>query len=141
MATQNQITQTPNGFQCVSPWSSIDKTMMIDLKVYLASKRNTRNILSSRNGVKGQSNVYQDGGVILPRRESGPVTEYVYTHPPANSATILVSNRPVRIKITNVNGQLDLGMMPTFVMLGPLVSIYLANEENLYDAELNLIVI
>lgn len=137
-----QITDTPRGAICVQPWANLDKTLVIDLNVHLAGVRTSRNILSSRNGIKSSSNNHEEIGHLMNKVEPGqPPDEFLYTHKPSNSATIMVCDRPVRVKIKNLNGEIDLGLMLTFILTSPLVSITIVNEKNEGTAELNLVII
>jgi hypothetical protein len=135
-------TDIPNGFKVVSPLATTDKTLVLDIKCFLASKRLTRNVLSTRNAVKGVANIYEEAGFVLPVvKANGAPSEYEYVHKPGNLATILVSNRLVGLKIKTVNGVLDLGLTTSFILTSSLVSMTITNTMNEGDAELNLIVV
>lgn len=138
----SQINDTPRGAICVSPWANLDKTLVVDLNVHLSGVRTSRNILSNRNGIKSASNNHEEIGHLMNQVASGqPPDEFVYTHKPSNTATIMVCDRPVRVKIKNLNGEIDLGLQLTFIMTAPLVSITIVNEKNEGTAELNLVII
>lgn len=135
-------TDTDNGFVCVSPWASVDKTLVIDIKCNLSSVRLNRNILSARMGIKSQSNTHQEAGLILPKVANGQAaSQYEYTHVPGNLSTVLTTNRPVRLKIKTLAGELDMGLVTAFVLTAPLIGLTLINEQNEGNVEVNLIVI
>lgn len=137
-----QITDTPNGFVCVQPWAYVDKTLIVDLNVYLASVRQTRNILSTRNAVKSQSNIHEESSFILPKVADGVApTEYEHTFKSGNLTVIFESNRPVRLIAKNTNGTIDLGLTTLFVLTSSLISLKMVNEKNEGNAEVNLIAI
>lgn len=133
---------TPNGFMVAAPWSTVDKTLYVDIKAYLASVRLNRNVLSARVAVKSKTNVATDQTFLLPQTSNDQAnSSYVYTAVPDNATTVVSSNRPVHLVLTTPNGVLDLGQQTLFIFSGPIISVGFTNSQNVGPAEVNLIVV
>jgi hypothetical protein len=137
-----QQTDTPNGFVCSAPWATVDRTLYVDLKAFLASVRTNRNVLSTRIAVKSKTNVAVDQTFLLPQVASGQLpAEYKYEAIPDNQMTIVSANRPVHLMLTTPNGILDLGQQTLFVITSTIISLTFKNVENAGNAEVNLILV
>lgn len=135
-------TDTPSGFVCSAPWATVDRTLYVDVKAYLASVKYNRNVLSTRNAAKSKNNVALDQTFLLPRAAQGQANaEYEYRAVPENQMTVISANRPVRIILTRESGELDLGLQTIFIISSPIVSVRFSNTQNAGDAEVNLIVV
>ncbi len=135
-------TDTPQGFVCAAPWATVDRTLYVDLRCYLASVRYNRNVLSTRIAVKSKTNVALDQTFVLPKAAPGAANSgYEYVAVPNSQTVIISSNRPVHLILVRESGRLDLGMQTLFVTSSPIVKVIFANTENAGDAEINLIVV
>lgn len=135
-------TDTPSGFVCAAPWATVDRTLYVDVKAYLASVRYNRNVLSTRNAVKSKNNVALDQTFVLPRADNGQANaSYEYKATPQNQMTVISANRPVHLVIKRETGELDLGLQTIFIISSPVISVRFTNTENAGDAEVNLIVV
>lgn len=135
-------TDTPSGFVCAAPWATVDRTLYVDVKAYLASVRYNRNVLSTRVGVKSKNNVALDQTFLLPKAGRQQANNaYEYRAVPNNQMVIVSSNRPVRIILTRESGVLDLGLQTILILSSPIISLNITNTENIGDAEINLIVV
>lgn len=135
-------TDTPSGFVCAAPWTTVDRTLYVDVKAYLASVRYNRNVLSTRVGAKSKNNVAQDQTFLLPKAGAGQApADYLYKGIANNQMTIVSSNRPIHVVLTRESGELDLGMQTILILSSPIISLRFANTENAGDAEVNLIVV
>jgi hypothetical protein len=135
-------TDTPSGFVCAAPWATVDRTLYVDVKAYLASVKYNRNVLSTRVGVKSKNNVALDQTFLLPKAGRQQAnTAYEYRAVPNNQMVIVSSNRPVRIILTRESGVLDLGLQTILILSSPIISLNIMNTENIGDAEVNLIVV
>jgi hypothetical protein len=135
-------TDTPSGFVCAAPWATVDRTLYVDVKAYLASVRYNRNVLSTRVGVKSKNNVALDQTFLLPKAGRQQANNaYEYRAVPNNQMVIVSSNRPVRIILTRESGVLDLGLQTILILSSPIISLNITNTENIGDAEVNLIVV
>jgi hypothetical protein len=135
-------TDTPSGFVCAAPWATVDRTLYVDVKAYLASVKYNRNVLSTRVGVKSKNNVALDQTFLLPKAGRQQANNaYEYRAVPNNQMVIVSSNRPVRIILTRESGVLDLGLQTILILSSPIISLNIMNTENIGDAEVNLIVV
>lgn len=135
-------TDTPGGFVCAAPWATVDRTLYVDVKAYLASVKYNRNVLSTRVAAKSKNNVAQDQTFLLPQSGDGQApTEYLYKGIANNQMTVVSSNRPIHVVITRESGELDLGMQTILILSSPILSLRFTNTENKGDAEVNLIVV
>lgn len=133
-------TDTPSGFVCSAPWTTVDRALYVDLKANLASVKYNRNVLSTRVGVRSKTNVALDQTFILPRASNHEANNsYEYRAVANNLMTIISANRPVRVVLVRESGELDLGLQSLFVITSPIISVRFTNTENLGDAEINLI--
>lgn len=135
------VTDTPTGFVINCPWKTIDKAIMVDLKATLASDRLARNVLSSRVAARSQSNLVAEQTFRLAKVGTGQLPlSYTFMGVPGNIFTIFASNYPVQLELTNEQGTLLLGnSMLMFVISAPLVSLKITNQQNLGDAECNIV--
>lgn len=135
-------TDTPSGFVCAAPWATVDRTLYVDVKAYLASVKYNRNVLSTRVGVKSKNNVALDQTFLLPKTGHQQANNaYEYRAVPNNQMVIVSSNRPVHIILTRESGVLDLGLQTILILSSPIISLNITNTENIGDAEVNLIVV
>ena len=135
-------TDTPSGFVCAAPWATVDRTLYVDVKAYLASVKYNRNVLSTRVGAKSKNNVALDQTFLLPAAGHQQANNaYEYRAVPNNQMVIVSSNRPVRIILTRESGVLDLGLQTILILSSPIISLNIMNTENIGDAEVNLIVV
>ena len=135
-------TDTPRGFVCAAPWATVDRTLYVDVKAYLASVKYNRNVLSTRVGAKSKNNVALDQTFLLPAAGHQQANNaYEYRAVPNNQMVIVSSNRPVRIILTRESGVLDLGLQTILILSSPIISLVVTNTENIGDAEVNLIVV
>lgn len=135
-------TDTPSGFVCAAPWATVDRTLYVDVKAYLASVKYNRNVLSTRVGVKSKNNVALDQTFLLPKAGYQQANNaYEYRAVPNNQMVIVSSNRPVRVILTRESGELDLGLQTILILSSPMISLRITNTENIGDAEINLIVV
>jgi hypothetical protein len=135
-------TDTPSGFVCAAPWATVDRTLYVDVKAYLASVKYNRNVLSTRISAKSKNNVALDQTFLLPRASTNQAnSEYEYKSVPNNQMTVISANRPVHIVLTRESGVLDLGLQTVFIISSPIISVKFSNTENAGDAEVNLIVV
>ena len=135
-------TDTPSGFVCAAPWATVDRTLYVDVKAYLASVKYNRNVLSTRVGAKSKNNVALDQTFLLPAAGHQQANNaYEYRAVPNNQMVIVSSNRPVRIILTRESGVLDLGLQTILILSSPIISLNITNTENIGDAEVNLIVV
>jgi hypothetical protein len=135
-------TDTPSGFVCAAPWATVDRTLYVDVKAYLASVKYNRNVLSTRVGVKSKNNVALDQTFLLPKAGHQQANNaYEYRAVPNNQMVIVSSNRPVHIILTRESGVLDLGLQTILILSSPIISLNITNTENIGDAEVNLIVV
>lgn len=138
----DQHVDTLTGVQVATPWTTVDSTLVVDLKCSLASVRYTRNVLSARSAIRSQNNIKQELTFVLDKTEQGkPPTEYEHVCPPSNVGVVLVSNRPVRLRVTNESGSLDVGLTKMFVLMAPTQKVFVSNDEQEGPAEIILIVI
>lgn len=134
------VIDSPNGFVCTSPWSSVDKTLFVDLKVNLASTRQTRNILAARGAARSKSNIHSERSFVLSQVATGlPASEFTVDCDADNMFTVVSSDRPVRLIVTTPNGRLDVGQITMFVLTSQVVKLEFANTANAGNAEVNLV--
>jgi hypothetical protein len=133
-------TDTPGGFVCAAPWTTVDRGLYVDIKAYLASVKYNRNVLSTRLAVKSKTNVAKDESFVLPRAAKNQAnTSYEFRATPLTQMCIISSNRAVNIVLVRETGELDLGQQTLFIISSPIISVRFTNTENLGDAEINLI--
>jgi hypothetical protein len=135
-------TDTPSGFVCAAPWTTVDRTLYVDVKAYLASVRYNRNVLSTRNAVKSKNNIALDQTFVLPKADKNTANAtYEYRATAQNQMTVVSANRPVHIVAVRETGELDLGLQTIFIISSSIVALRFANTQNEGDAEVNLIVV
>lgn len=136
------ITDTSSGFICAAPWATVDRTLYVDVKAYLAGVKYNRNVLSTRIAAKSKNNIALDQTFLLPKVDVNQAqTQYEYKASAKNQMTVVSSNRPVHMTLVKEGGTLDLGMQTIFIITSPIVSVTFTNKENIGDAEINLIVV
>jgi len=133
------ITDTPTGFQQVNALQTIDSAMILDLKCSMANDRMLRNVLSTRVGVKSDTQTHHEISFILAAVTSGPNNFLTHALPASAKALVIVSNRDVQVSITNGNGTLNLGVGTLFVFTSNLTSVTVTNTENAGTAEVSLV--
>ena len=121
-----------------------DKTLIIDVRAWLSSKKLSRNVLSVRNGVMSRSNIALDQVIRLPYVTPGvggvfTASTFTYTAPADNKMVIVSSNTPVYAELTTPSGTLDLGTITLFVLTSPITQIAFTNSRNITDVELNIV--
>lgn len=133
------ITDTPTGFQSVNALQTIDSAMVLDLKCSMANDRMLRNVLSTRVGVKSDTQVHHEVSFTLAAVTTPPNNFYTHTLPTNAKALVVVSNRGVQVSVTNGNGTLNLGVGTMFVFTSNLTSVTVTNTENAGTAEVSLV--
>ena len=127
---------------CVAPWTTVDRTLYVDLKAFLASVRYNRNVLSTRVAVKSKTNVALDECFILPKSgTTRPATGRRIDLVPGNAMTIVSANRPVGLKVSRESGELDLGTQTLFIITSSIASLEFTNVVNEADVEINVITV
>lgn len=134
--------QLPGATVCVSPWTTVDRTLYVDLKAFLASVRYNRNVLSTRIAVKSKTNVARDETFVLPVMPQGKAaTKRRIELESGNQATIVSTNRPIHLIVSRETGVMDMGMQTLFVATDSLVALEFENSLNQADVEINVITV
>lgn len=134
--------QLPGPTVCVSPWTTVDRVLYVDLKAFLASVRYNRNVLSTRIAVKSQTNVAIDETFVLPAMpKDKPSAKRKLDFVSGNQATIVSTNRPVHLVVTRESGTMDMGLQTLFVITNSIIALEFENSQNLADVEINVVTV
>lgn len=128
----------PSGFVINQPWKTQDSTLVLDLKAYIANIRTSNNVLSTRTAIRSTGNLIRRESFILKVNTAAPES-YLFTAPTQNRATILVSNYPVEVVLTNAAGTLNMGNQLALTVTSPVVSLQIRNVTNEGDAEVLIV--
>jgi hypothetical protein len=86
--------------------------------------------------------MHQEIGLVLDKVPSGQAPiEYEYTGVPGTRFTLMDSNTPIRVILTDTEGTHDLGIVSVFLVDKACTKLKLINELNAEKAQINLITI
>ncbi len=126
----------------VAPYSSIGKTLIMDLSCNLASRDMARNIMRVRATSSNGTGLVLDQQFTLTQSASGQAFSTTTIEAPSgNAATVVSADNQVHVVLVTATGTLDMGENTIFVITSPIVSVQVINDLNIANVNVACLII